>query len=138
VDKELATDQSFGKEHRLHGKKDVDQLFKAGKGVFGELLRGKFLTLSSEAEIPSFEILISVPKRNFKRAHDRNRIKRLLREVVRKNKSEVIPLLQKKKINLHLALIFQGTTLPSFAIVEDAYTKLVVQLTKKINHANPS
>jgi ribonuclease P protein component len=78
--------QSFGKEYKLCSKKIIGQLFENGSRLssFPFSLTYGFETLPNS--IVPFQIVISVPKRLFKRAHDRNRIKRLVRECLRKNK----------------------------------------------------
>ena len=77
--------QTFKKEERLFEKKLIDRLFKEGNNFFQFPFKVIYLRLDEPAVYPA-KILISVPKRNFKRAVDRNRIKRLIREAYRKNK----------------------------------------------------
>lgn len=74
-------DYSFPKSSRLSGKKDIDHLFKAGKSAMAFPFR--ILKLESK---DSAKVLFSVPYRNFRRATDRNRVKRLMREAWRKNR----------------------------------------------------
>ncbi len=76
---------SFKKAERLCEKKSIGQLFKTGRSFFHYPFKVVFLPLNEQANYPA-KILISVPKRNFKRAVDRNRLKRLIREAYRKNK----------------------------------------------------
>ena len=82
-------DHSFPKELRLTHKKDIDHLFAKGR----RLKSHPFVIICEEimpkAGIP-FKVLISVPKRNFKLAVDRNYLKRCIREVVRRNKDLLI------------------------------------------------
>jgi ribonuclease P protein component len=53
-----------------------------------------------------FQITVSVPKRIFKKAHDRNRIKRLMRECIRKNKLNLEPFLTDNKKQVALFMIY--------------------------------
>lgn len=57
------------------------------------------------------------PKRVFRRAHDRNRIKRLMRESYRLNKSSLISLIQGESRALIFLVKFNGRNLPEFASV---------------------
>lgn len=82
--------QTFTKEERLYEKKLMDQLFKNGKSFFVFPFKVFYLPLDMTASYPA-KVLVSVPKRNFKRAVDRNRIKRLMREAYRRNKSLLCP-----------------------------------------------
>ena len=73
------------KEEKLKSKKLIEQLFAAGNHVKSFPLRLIYLPIHHGAEFP-IKAGFSVPKRNIKLAVNRNRIKRLIREVYRKNK----------------------------------------------------
>lgn len=78
------------KEERIYGKKLIDNLFNGNhkNAVVAYPLRVVFLVIEKEeAEQVPVRILVSVPKRCFKRAVKRNRVKRQVREAYRKNKS---------------------------------------------------
>ena len=75
---------TFGKAEKLKSRKQIEQLFVEGESLKEYPLRIRFLKISAD-DIPP-KIAFSVPKRNFKRAVDRIRIKRLLRECYRTNK----------------------------------------------------
>jgi ribonuclease P protein component len=72
---------TFQREERLKSKKLIDQLFAKGKGISSNPVRLVYFLQESENPLP--QVLFSVSKRNFKRAVDRNRIKRQMREVYR-------------------------------------------------------
>ena len=75
---------TFGKEEKLKSKKQIEQLFAEGNIVKDFPILMKFL----KTDVNDFPIKVafSVPKKNFKLAVHRNRIKRLLRETYRLNK----------------------------------------------------
>lgn len=86
--------QTFRKAERLSSKKVIDRLFRKGSSETGSVfsypfrvlyLRDEGLPTGAAAQLPA--ILISVSKRNFKRAVDRNLLKRRIREAYRLNKS---------------------------------------------------
>lgn len=78
--------QKFTKNERLTAKKTIDRLFKEPTGsFFAYPIKLTYLSEVNSSNTPA-QVLITVPKRNFKKAHDRNRIKRQLREIYRKNK----------------------------------------------------
>ncbi len=83
------TDETLTKQERLCGKKAVEALFGRGKSGAKGCLRYRFLMRESE-ELPS-RILVSVPKRSFKRAVKRNLLKRRIREAYRRQKALLGP-----------------------------------------------
>ncbi|HET8753479.1 MAG TPA: ribonuclease P protein component [Salinimicrobium sp.] len=78
-------EESFGKKNKLKSRKLITQLFSEGKSVNHFPLKLVYIQLREPQEV-LFKAGVSVPKRNFKRAVDRNHLKRLLREAFRKNK----------------------------------------------------
>lgn len=78
-------DESFGKKEKLKSKVIIDRLFAEGKSVKKYPLRLVYLPLEKSSEKTN-KVAVSVPKRSFKRAVDRIKLKRLMREVYRKNK----------------------------------------------------
>ncbi len=84
-----AYDRSFPKAERLCSKKLISELF--AKGSAFNLYPLRFVFLKAEAPLPEFpEVLISVSKKYFKRAHDRNRLKRQIREAYRLSKHKLM------------------------------------------------
>lgn len=76
---------TFSKEERLCSKVLIDDLFAKGKSFYKYPFKVIFKKLTADTTIPA-KVLIVVPKRNIKKAVDRIRIKRLMREAYRKNK----------------------------------------------------
>lgn len=81
-------DAALPKSERLCGLKAVGKLFQTGKSASAGCLRCKFL-LRRDGE-PS-RIVVSVPKRSFKRAVKRNLLKRRIRESYRRQKALLGP-----------------------------------------------
>jgi ribonuclease P protein component len=77
---------SYSKKEKLKSQKLIDQLFSEGKSISAFPLRMVYLKTEFKETI-QFKTGVSVSKRNFKSAVDRNRIKRLLREAYRLNKA---------------------------------------------------
>ncbi|WP_323027079.1 ribonuclease P protein component [Gelidibacter japonicus] len=80
-------DQSFRKIEKLKGQKLIEKLFSEGQSVAAYPLRLVYLKTNFDDPV-KIKTGVSVSKRNFKKAVDRNRIKRLMREAYRLNKSE--------------------------------------------------
>ncbi len=80
---------TFKKEERLCSKRLLDQLFKNGSSFLFYPFRITFLRVDEPATFP-VQLVINVAKKRYKRAVDRNRIKRLTREVYRLQKEELL------------------------------------------------
>ncbi len=97
--------EKFGKKYSLKRKKVIDELFKGGKSI--KQYPFVLYFAPTKLDVP-MQFVISAPKRNFKKAHDRNRIKRLMKEAVRKNKFDLETFLKQNKIEIALFLIYSA------------------------------
>ncbi len=114
---------TFGKEERLCGRKRIDNLFSSGnRSLAAYPLRAVYIL--EEREGVPVEVFISVPKRLLKRAVDRNRIKRLIREAYRLNKDLLLPALGDRR--MALAFLWISNQMADFQRVE-AKTKNLLQ-----------
>lgn len=75
-------DATFPHGEKLKHKKDIDALFAKGKWISAGDLRFIYRRGTGARKVA-----VSVSKKYFKKAHDRNRYKRLLREIYRLNKT---------------------------------------------------
>ena len=78
-------DFSYPKDEKLKSKKTIDLLFTEGKSVSKYPLRLVYIETTFEDDVP-LKIGVSVSKKHFKKAVDRNYFKRVLRECYRLNK----------------------------------------------------
>ena len=120
---------TFPKAERLSSKVVIDKLFETGKPFNCSPFKVIWLE-TTENESP-VQILISVPKRLFKRAVDRNRLKRLIREAYRKNKYLLYNQLKEKK--MLVMFIFTSRTILEYKEVEE---KMIVTLQRLITNIN--
>lgn len=104
----------FPSSERLKSRKAIELLFTEGKSVKSYPI--KIFYLPSET-IENTQATFAVPKRNFKSAVDRNRIKRQLKEVYRLHKQLLITN-KEQKFTL-LFLYFSKDKLP-YATIEKA------------------
>ena len=122
---------TYTREEKLKKKKLIDQLFAQGSSVSSFPIRLIYLELAHESPY-KIQAGMSVSKRNFKRAVDRNKIKRLLREVYRKNKQMIY---QSEHTKKHIFMfIYVGKKEPEYSMLEE---KMISVLNKflRINKA---
>lgn len=124
-------DETFGKDYKLCSQKLIEKLFQEDQKIkqYPFVLNYSFQELPSKK---SFQVVISAPKRIFRKAHDRNRIKRLMREVLRKNKSILEEELIKQKKQLALFLIYTSKEELEYVILEQKIKLLLIKLVAEI------
>lgn len=129
-------DQSLPKAYKLCSLKKIEELYARGSLLKVYPLRVLFLLEelpSEQTQALPFQVLFSAPKRRFKRAHDRNYIKRLLREVLRKNKGPLERQLQVQNKKLTFSLTFVADERPNYQLLEQKLCKVLDLLIKEIN-----
>ena len=98
------TDFRFPREEKLKHKREIDLLFAKGKWLSCGNLRIISIDLDKKHQegfvISKQKVGVSVSKRYFKKAVDRNRIKRLLREAYRLNKENFTEVFGKNSISM--------------------------------------
>ena len=106
------------KAERLNRKKVIEKMFAGGSRSFSLFpLRVVYLPVE-ELEAP-VSILVSVSKRRFKRAVKRNRVKRLVREAYRLNKSLLLETVQQRGIRLAVAFIYLSDRLADMSLIDE-------------------
>ena len=129
---------TFSQAERLKSKLVIDKLFAGGNGSFASFpLRIVYMRVdkadsSNMADVP-ISILISVPKKRFHHAVDRNRIKRLVRESYRTHKDILWNALTDQDYNLAIAFICITDTLPEYKKVEKAVIKALNKIATEIS-----
>lgn len=111
---------TFHKTERLTQKKIISRLFeRQGSVVHRKNLIIAFLPLD-EVRPSRAQVLLSVSKRKFKRAHHRNLLKRRMKEAYRLNKSTLLASLEEKNKYIAIAFIYNQTKQLAFTEIEDA------------------
>lgn len=127
---------TLGKEERLCSRKLIDSLFKGGgsRAMSGFPLRMVYAVTERHEGEPAAQILVSVPKRCFKRAVKRNRIKRLVREAYRLNKHILADALERHEpqMSATMAFIYTDSHLHDYATVEQRVRNLLTRLSERL------
>ncbi len=122
---------AFSKEERLCSKKHIEELYKKGSSTFLYPFRVVYLSRSSsELASPFPKVLISVPKRLFKKAVDRNRIKRQIREIYRNNKRHLFEELEQEQIPVFLSIVYVGKEKLPFLQLERKLISILLRFKK--------
>ena len=123
--------EGLPKEQRLYKKKAIQLLFDKGKGFNFYPFRVVVYAHDSEEGEPSIpRFLVSVSKKRFHHAVKRNRVKRLVREAWRRNKSEIIVNCEKQKITFDVAFVYTATVILPYEDIE----KKIKQLSLRLNN----
>ena len=133
----VAKQFTLGKKERLKSRKRIDQLFSEGKSFSITPLRIYYLiSLYTVPHSPSnLQFGAGVSGKNFKKAVDRNRIKRLIKESYRLQKSQLQQTLKEKSIQLNVFFIYTDRELPDFNTVKvkvNVALKKLLQLVEEI------
>lgn len=118
---------AFPKAEHLCGKTEFQLLFNEGKAYYAPFLT--MLVRKTDAD-KGIRVGVIVPKKRFHHAVDRNRMKRLLREAYRTQKSSLSAICSEAGIGYSLAFIFTGKKLHTFAEVNNEVSMLLSKLKK--------
>jgi ribonuclease P protein component len=135
----MAARFTFGKTERLKSRKQIDELFAGGKSFAVFPLRVSYNFFPARPGM-TVQAGVTASKRNYKRAVDRNRIKRLLREAYRLNKEELLNAVGEKNLGAAVFFLYTDKTIASFGVIEAAMKTCLKKLQQKIpaTHENPA
>ena len=122
-------DNHFPKSEKLKQEKVIKQLFSKGKSVYKYPFKLLWLANSQAEEGTNPKVLVSVPKRAFKKAVDRNRIKRQIKEAYRLNKSEWLGELDNKPA--YLAIIYVAKEFNESSFITKKLVRVLALMQKK-------
>ena len=112
---------TFPKKEKLTHKKHFERLFSEGKSLYAFPVKLLYIPVTFQDGTP-IKVAVTAPKKKFKRAVHRNRIKRLLREAYRLNKFLVVNPVPTQFAFLFLYL---GNTIPNYKEVDRAMKQLL-------------
>ena len=122
---------NFPARLRIKSKKDIERLFENDASFFAHPLLLKYYieeTISDSTQEPQFAV--SIPKRNFRRAHDRNLLKRRIREAYRLQWRQILNETYSSKILL--MFIYVGKQINEFDDLHKAVENLLLKIKKSL------
>jgi ribonuclease P protein component len=125
---------TFSKDERLSRRKIIESLHEKGFSVKSPAIILVYLPCELPTDHPA-QAMFSASKRLFKRAHDRNRVKRLLREAYRKQKHIVYTSIKPRNQQYALHFIFTGKQLPNYPYVFGKMNDLIFRFCHETSHA---
>ena len=125
-------EQTFCKDERLTRRSLIKKLFDEGQKRFSYPFRVTYLVSLLPSEFP-VQLLITVPRSLFKKATDRNRIKRMIREAYRTNKYTLYDPLSKNNKQILLCITYTSKEIVPFEIIKEKIIVLLQRL--KDDHA---
>lgn len=108
----------------------IELLFKEGKSYTAFPVKVLYAFLK-DAQMP-LQAGVSTSSRKFKKAVERNRVKRILREAYRLQKKTLQGRLQEKRLSLALFFIYTGKELPNFSEVYEKMGMILQKLQKEL------
>ena len=120
----------FPKKEKLKSKKLIDQLFTEGKSVSSFPIKLIYIQTKLPLDVP-IQAGVTVPKKNFKSAVKRNRIKRLLRESYRLNKALVF---NNSDASFAFLFLYLGNKMPDYEEVDKNLQVVLHKFKKKVGY----
>jgi ribonuclease P protein component len=130
------TEFSFRSFEKLKSRQVITGLFESGKHISVFPLR--MVWQSDHSQSPQVKAGVSVSKRNFKKATDRNLLKRRLREAYRLNKKELLEYCKTNDISVNMMIIFTGKENSDYKTIETALKAGLIKLIKALPDKNIS
>ena len=122
---------TFKRDEKLKSRKLIQLLFREGESFSNFPLR--IIYAQPEKNYSHLQATFSVSSKNFKKAVDRNQIKKLMREAYRLQKALISNKLEENQNNLVVFIIYTGSTLPEFDNIFEKMGKGLEQLLKIIS-----
>ena len=121
----------LGKSYSLCNKKEIDAIFEAGNKIKSYPFILMYKETDYKETVP-FKIVFSAPKRTYRLAVQRNRVKRISREAIRLNKTLLESYLKSENKKLALFLLYTAKTEMSSKQLSDSANELFARLIKQI------
>ena len=127
---------TLSKTERLTGEIRLNKLFAEGEAFIAYPLRVVYYLAEQKENDASVKVLVSIPKKRFKRAVKRNRLKRLVREAYRLNKQPLHNVLSETPNTLYVGFMYVSNDEADFATIEKKM-KVALQKIVEVLQSSP-
>lgn len=121
------------KTERLCSKKQIEDLYLHGQRLRVFPYHVCWMRRDSDAATPPAQVLISVSKKRFHHAVDRNRVKRLTRECYRLHKPQLNDLLQQAGCSLTLSISYAHNEILDYSTLFHKMDKIIDRLKQALD-----
>ncbi len=122
--------EGLPKYERICKENDIQTLFDRGVGISVYPFRVVYLFHRDESRPVTVRLLVSVSKKRFHHAVNRNRVKRLMRESWRRNKAPLYEICERDNISVDVALVYTATVIHSYEEMLKKTKKAVIEIGK--------
>lgn len=124
---------TFHRSERLKKKLLIDSIFnKKGKSIHAGPILFVYLKAELDGPFPA-QAMFSVSKKKFKKAHDRNRLKRLMREAYRLHKHIIYSALEATSDQYAIAMLYLDKEITDYQTVEASTINCIDEFVKRIS-----
>lgn len=123
--------EGFSKTERLCSEKLIARLYQSGDFISKYPLRVNLVICELPAAVPC-QVVFTVGKKRFPSAVNRNRIKRMMRELYRKSKMPLYHQLEGLGIQLAISIIYTGKEIPDFQGLEKQWQIMLKRICSKL------
>jgi len=124
-------------EEKLKSRKLIESLFMDSNGFlqYPFKINYKIFQQTEDIDFPA-KFTVSVSKKRFKRAVDRNNIKRKIREAFRKNKYLLYENLKKNGLKINFIIIYISSENLDYVTIEKELVQMLIKLNEHLNKQN--
>ena len=122
---------SYNKKEKLKSRKQLEQLFTAGKTIV--IFPLKIFFQKAEEQESILRTGVGVSKKIFRKAVARNKIKRLLREAYRTEKPVLLNYLKQNKKPIALFFLYIDKNMPEYNLLKQKMQQAIEKLIKTLD-----
>jgi ribonuclease P protein component len=130
----MTKQNGLGRTEKLKSRKEIESLFAVRSSLQVAPLRVKFRFAAAGTARPGLQMGVTVSKSHFRKAVDRNRVKRLVREAWRLQKAPLAEQLKTAGRSGIVFLVYADRQIPEFETLYTAVGKCLNLLQQKAMH----